>query len=302
MVSVLLALAAAGCGVGPGESEEGTASLRVTLDHGAELLVEATTVDPSESETVIRFLDREADIETSYGGNFVDSIEGVESHVERGRSLDWYYYVNGIWSPVGAGEAKVHAGDRIWWDYRDWTRAYRVPAVVGSYPQPFRSGLAGETYPTELICLESAERTGTALEDSDPRSSLRVIVGTWDEVRKDSTARTMEGGPARSGVYAAPAECGGHGLWSLDVFDAEAEPLAGSSDASWVAALQEGDDRPTWVVSASIPDGLGDAALMLDEGTLQDRYAVAAFTGGEPFGVPVPADEGEPAGAGTYCR
>jgi hypothetical protein len=320
MASVLLAVAAAGCGIGPGESEEGTASLRVTRDHGAELLAEATATDPSESETVVRFLDRETDIETSYGGNFVDSIDGVESQVENGRSLDWYYFVNGIWSPIGAGEAKVHAGDRIWWDYRDWTGAYRVPAVVGSFPQPFQAGLDGETYPTELVCLPSSERTGacdtaeealsddgaepakTALQGSDPKSSLRVIVGTWDEVRKDPTARTMEEGPGRSGVYAAPAGCGGHGLWSLDVFDAEAEPLASSSDASWVAALQEGDDRPTWVVSASIPDGLGDAALMLDEDTLQDRYAAAAFTGGEPFGVPVPVGADEPAGAGEYCR
>ncbi len=172
---------------------------------------------------MVSFLDRETEIETSYGGNFVDSINGVESVVEDGRSLDWYYYVNGIWSPVGAGEATVHAGDRIWWDYRDWTGAYRVPAVVGSFPQPFLSGLDGERYPTELVCLDSAEQTGacetaetaltdagaeparTALEDSDPKSSLRVIVGTWDEVRRDPTARTMETGPGRSGVYAAPA-------------------------------------------------------------------------------------------------
>ncbi len=41
---------------------------------------------------------------------------------------------------------------------------------------------------------------------------------------------------------------------------------------------------------------------MLDEDTLQDRFAAAAFTGGEPFGVPVPAGADEPAGAGKYCR
>jgi hypothetical protein len=323
VASIVLAAAAAGCGVGPGESDEGTASLRVTRDHGAELLVEATATDPTESETVVRVLDREADIETSYGGNFVTSIEGVEGTIEGGRSLDWYYYVNGIWSPVGAGEATVHADDRIWWDYRDWTSAYRVPAVVGSYPEPFRSGLNGEQYPTELVCLDAAERSGacetveralteagaeltsTTLEESDPKQSLRVLVGTWGEVRADPTARTMEGGPGQSGVYAKPAACAGSGLWSLDVLDAEGESAGGSSDASWVAALQQGDDRPTWVVAASIPDGLDDAAAMLDEETLRDRFAVASFGAGAPSGLPaaegVEGAEG-PAGSGASCR
>ncbi len=317
--SAVLAVAAAGCGIGAGESEEGTASLRVTRDHGAELLAEATTTDPTESETVVRFLDRETEIETSYGGNFVDSIDGVENVIEGGRSLDWYYFVNGIWSPIGAGEATVHAGDRIWWDYRDWTGAYRVPAVVGSFPQPFLSGLDGESYPTEIVCFDSAEQSDacesaegalsdagaepqpTMLEDSDPKQSLRLLVGTWDEVRADPTARTMEGGPGRSGVYAEPAECGdsGSGLWSLGVVDGEGEPTGASSDASWVVALQEGDDRPTWVVASSTPDGLDDAAAMLDEETLRDRYAAVSFAGGAPFGVPAAV---EPEAAGEICR
>ena len=53
-----------------------------------------------------------------------------------GHSYDWFFYVNGYWSPVGAGEAQVHPGDRIWWDYHDWTEAEHVPAVVGSWPSP----------------------------------------------------------------------------------------------------------------------------------------------------------------------
>ncbi len=76
-VAILIAVVVAGCGFGPGPSSEGTASLRVTRDFGAELLDEATDTDPAASETVARFLDREGDIETSYGGNFVDSIDGL---------------------------------------------------------------------------------------------------------------------------------------------------------------------------------------------------------------------------------
>ncbi len=76
-VAILIAAAVAGCGFGPGPSSAGTADLRVTRDFGAELLDQATDTDPAASETVARFLDREAEIETSYGGNFVDSIDGL---------------------------------------------------------------------------------------------------------------------------------------------------------------------------------------------------------------------------------
>lgn len=314
--AALIAVAVAGCGVGEGETGEGSASLRVTRDHGSELMLEATTTDPSESETVARFLDREAEIETSYGGNFVDSIDGVAGGVEGGRSLDWYFYVNGIWSPVGAAEARVHPGDRIWWDYRDWTSAYRVPAVVGSYPEPFRSGFDGERWPTEIVCLPSGEAAGacdevesrladagvdpTVLEDlevSDPDASIRVLVGTWDDVRADETARMMEAGPQVSGVFAVPTKCG-KASYALEAMAADGTPANGSSDAAWIATLQQDSERPTWVVSASSTERLGDAAAMLSEQTLRDRYAVASFDGADPVGLP-PADY---VGGGIFCK
>ena len=57
-----------------------------------------------------------------------------------GRSSDWFFYVNGIESPIGSAQFDLSGGDRIWWDYRDWTAAMRVPAVVGSWPEPFVHG------------------------------------------------------------------------------------------------------------------------------------------------------------------
>jgi hypothetical protein len=317
--AALFAVAVAGCGVGEGESDEGTASLRVTRDHGAELIAEATTADPSESETVARFLDREAEVETSYGGNFIDSINGVESSVESGRTLDWYFYVNGIWSPVGAAEARVRANDRIWWDYRDWTSAYRVPAVVGSYPEPFLSGFDGERWPTQVVCLPSAQgaesddacdATASKLNEagieaevveglagSDPDENLRVLVGAWDELRADKAARTMEEGPQVSGVFARPIPCD-EKSYALEPYDSEGEKGVGSYDAAWVATVQRESERPTWVVSASTPARLSDAAAMLEEEALRDRYAVASFDGGEPVALPAAEDAGE----GISCR
>ena len=137
VVAVALAATTTGCGLGPGDSSPGTATLTVTRDYGADPVLEASESDPSESETVIRFLDREAEITTRYGGGFVQSIDGTAGGVEGGRSNDWFFFVNGIESPRGSAEVAVRGGDRIWWDYRDWTAAISTPAVVGSWPEPF---------------------------------------------------------------------------------------------------------------------------------------------------------------------
>ncbi|HYH62446.1 MAG TPA: DUF4430 domain-containing protein, partial [Solirubrobacterales bacterium] len=138
LAALMAAVLGAGCGLGAGDESEGEATLTVTRDYGSEELLEATSSNPPETETVMRMLDREADIETRYGGGFVQSIESVAGSSEGGRTYDWFFYVNGIESAIGAAETEVRGGDRIWWDHRDWTEAMRAPAVVGSWPEPFR--------------------------------------------------------------------------------------------------------------------------------------------------------------------
>ena len=48
------AVAAGGCGVGPGEAAEGEATLVVTRDFGAEPLASGTLEGPTPSDTVVR--------------------------------------------------------------------------------------------------------------------------------------------------------------------------------------------------------------------------------------------------------
>lgn len=302
MAAGALAVALAGCGVGPGTEQEGTAQLTVTRDHGAEQLLAATVTDPPESETVIRFLDREAEIETEYSGNFVSSINGVANEVIDGRSHDWFYYVNGYWWPVGAGEATVRPGDRVWWDHRDWSAAYRVPAVVGSWPEPFLHGYEGEVFEVEIGCLEGgtaceevrekleAEGVEATVVDGATESSpetLRILVGPWQEVRVDRTARTIEHGPGESGVYGTPSLC--RGSWRLILLGSDGQPAEVLDETGFVAAVQRGDDQPTWLVSATEEEALDDAVALLDEESLTNRYAIAAGETGE---APMPAPEG----------
>lgn len=307
VAAALLAAAVAGCGVGAGEGQEGTATLTVTRDYGAERMLEATVDDPPATETVARFLDREAEIETSYGGNFVDAIEGVGNRVEGGRSEDWFFYVNGYWSPVGAGEAEVRPGDRVWWDYRDWTDAYRVSAVVGSWPEPFLHGSEGgppavelHCFEVEAACAEVGDRldgVGAEVETFEDQAApedrggeaLRVLVGPWKRLREDRAAVTLERGPGVSGVFGRPVRCaGGYGL---ELLDEQARPRALLEDAAWVAAVGEDAREATWLVSGGGEEQVERAAGMLDGEVLGDRYAVAAGPDGPP--QPLPAVEEE---------
>src|SRR5687767_5402447 len=92
---LLAALALAGCSLGPDSSGSGEARLTVTRDFGARPILRATETEVPDGETVLRLLERNAEIETRYGGRFVQAIEGIEGASEDGRR-DWFYYVNGI--------------------------------------------------------------------------------------------------------------------------------------------------------------------------------------------------------------
>ena len=128
----------------------------MTRDYGAERVLERTSGEVTETDTVMRVLEADADIETRYGGGFVQSIEGLEADEELGGApYDWFFYVNGVESTVGAADFSLNGGERIWWDYRDWGAAMRVPAVVGSFPQPLAGGYDGDAHPVEVECLDA---------------------------------------------------------------------------------------------------------------------------------------------------
>ena len=235
-----LALPAAGCGFGSGEEQAGDGSLTVTRDYGHESIGRARTAGVSESDTVMRLLQRDFEVETRYGGNFVQEIDGVGGGRDGGRRVDWFFYVNGIEASVGAGELEVAPGDRIWWDHHDWGATMRVPAVVGSFPAPFLSDVEGRRLPVRLVCLDGAgeacdevetrlqdagieDIARSVLEQSAGREVLRVLVGPWAQMRRDTAARKLESGPgglrrvrpsrSRRGAHRParrPRPCGAH--------------------------------------------------------------------------------------------
>jgi len=294
------ALATAGCGLGPG-ADVGLVELTVTREFGAVPMLERS-VEAKESDTVMRVLEGEMEIETRYGGGYVSAIEGVAEREGGGDPYDWFFYVDGVESPIGAEQYELEGGERVWWDYRNWAATNHVPAVVGSWPAPFVDGVGGKRYPVAVECRdagaacattrEALEREGVEIAAGSPEGAIRVLVGPWQRLRTDAAAALLEAGPAESGVFAdfepgvRPLSAPGrertnaeaaYGLVALDEGGDAAESLG--AEAGLVAATSRYSGPPVWFVTGGTAAAVRAAAAALDAEHLRSRYAVAIEDG-----------------------
>jgi len=293
---LLAALAAAGCGLGPGGAVGGV-ELTVTREFGSAPVL-ARSLEANESDTVMRVLEGSADISTRYGGGYVQSIDGIEGAQRGGRPFDWFFFVDGVESPIGAADSALQGNERIWWDYRDWSTTNHVPAVVGSWPAPFADGYEGKWHPVVVECeggggacalaRNALEDAGVTIASGSPAGAIRVLVGPWARLRSDPAAGLIEAGPQESGVYVDfERRGGGYGLVGLDSDGAPSHDFG--SAAGLVAATRRYDAPPTWVVTGATPAAVQAAAGLLTAAKLRDHYAVASEDGEEtPLPVQVP--------------
>jgi Domain of unknown function (DUF4430) len=297
VVAVAAAMATAGCGLGAG-SGSSNVTVSVTRSFGTTHVAQLTQHKVPGSETVIRMLERHFPVQTRFGGGFVESIDGLSGG---GSKLDWFYYVNGVQAPQGAATTAVHGGDRIWWDLHDWDATNSIPAVVGSFPEPFVHGLDGKKLPTVLECagdvkaactrvskeLESIGVTAAmqTLGTGSGSDSLAIEVGTWSDLNGQIVASLIDQGPAASGVYARFTG-GGGALQLLDPHGHVSQTLG--SGAGLVAATAEGSSSPTWLVTGTNRAGVAAAASALTPGRLHDRFALAT-QGGNELALPLRA-------------
>jgi hypothetical protein len=290
------AIVAAGCGLGAGAGV-GNVDLTVTREFGT-VKVSESSGEANESDTVMRFLEGQDEIATRYGGGYVKSIGGVAESERGGHPYDWFFYVNGIESPIGAAEVSLEGGERVWWDYRDWSATEHIPAVVGSWPAPFTTGWEGHAPVVVVECdgggaacgeVEGAlEGEGVKLASAgggaaagSPKGAIRVLVGPWAKVRSDPAAALVEKGPAESGIYAkfVAATDGGAtgGPWSLVGLDENGKEVRNfGAGVGLVAATRHYEGPPVWLVTGGNAAAVKSAAGSLTTADLRDRYAVAS--------------------------
>jgi len=300
LAGLAAALACGGCGLGPGPGTSGV-TLTITRGFGSRQIAALTKRHVPGSETVMRMLERSYKVSTSYGGGFVDSIDGLHP---TGARTDWFYYVNGVQAPKGAASTGVHAGDHIWWDLHDWSATDSVPAVVGSFPEPFVNGIAGRRYPVTVECAadvgSACKRVTAALNTAHVPAApqllgtgsgpdtLGIVVGTWSQIRGEVAAELIDYGPGASGVYAKFAGRDGTSLQLLNPHKQVVRTLG--AGAGLVAATADSSSVPTWMVTGTDVAGVDAAAAAVTPAALHDHFALAV-DGTAKLPVPLQASQ-----------
>jgi hypothetical protein len=170
------------------------ATIVVTVGYGARV-THAASVAPGQS--VVAALEGTARVDTTYGGQFVQAIDGLQGSASDQR--DWLFFLNGVESDVGAAAVTLRAGDQAWWDYRDWGGGkLHVPVVVGAWPDPF---LHAATVAADPPLAAALKRLGARLGGSSP---FRVLVGADADLRaRDADWRRAASDPATAGLTAS---------------------------------------------------------------------------------------------------
>jgi len=295
----LAAAVAGGCGVGAGKGTSDV-TLTVTRAFGSAEIASITRSKVPGSETVMRALERSFQVQTRYGGGFVESIDGRAGDSSR---RDWFYYVNGIEAPRGAATTAVHRGDRIWWDLHDWSATDSVPAVVGSYPEPFVHGAGGRRFPTTIECASNVSApckrvtaqlnsagvpvSSQLLGTGSGQDTLTVLVGTWSGLRAAIAGSLIERGPSASGVYARFGGPDGRSLQLLDPSGRAVRTLG--AGAGLIAATGDRGSTPAWLITGTDVAGVSAAAAAMTPTRLRDHFALAVQGSAD---LPIPLDGG----------
>jgi len=290
-VALVAGAVLAGCGLGAGATPAGV-RLEITRAFGSQVVRSLPRPRGQGEETAMSLLLRNATVSTRYGGGFVQSIDGHAGGYEDGQPVDWFYYVNGVLAAKGAAETNVRPGDRVWWDLHDWSQAEEVPAVVGTFPEPFLNGIEGRRLPVRVECAPGAQgacstvaarlraagvsASVTALGGGHTHDALRLLVGTWSALRTDPGARLLERGPGASGVYARVLDRGS----AIALLDAQGHVVRTlGASAGLIAATRVSAGEPEWLIVGTDAAGLALAARSLTQSTLHDRFAVALAAG-----------------------
>ncbi|MBU1670494.1 MAG: DUF4430 domain-containing protein [Actinobacteria bacterium] len=279
----------------------GTVSVKVTRDFGR-AKVRSASVPFRNGMSVMDALSSTADVQTDYGGGFVTSIQGIGSTSVEGGPADWFYYVNGVLSDLGADQFEVGAGDLVWWDLHSWKEGGYLPAVIGAYPRPFAGGFRDLKDSTLLAGggMDAVARDAGAyleghgarltylhgLQGFDPGGAAgpTMVITSGREAAATPWIASLLESPVRGGAFIRLED---DEIVPLDE-EGEPAPIEGEVLAAIVSTGEGmGDDSPVWLVVCRGEQGARIAtAVLLDGGRLNDMMGAVVDADGTVYGLP----------------
>ncbi len=213
-----------GCAFMPWNANRGTMAVRVTVcrDFGKESLKDEG-IEIREGSSAMEALREVAEVETAYGGGFIQAVDGIASQYQggAGRKMDWFFYVNGQMAEVGAGAYELREGDWLVFDFHAWEYSMFTPVLAGCFPEPFVHGYAGPPESISVAYAPGRREAGTEIADFlAPRTAapLRLLeldarwrpekgdyallVGTWEELETNDMVREAFLNRSRLGIFA----------------------------------------------------------------------------------------------------
>lgn len=305
LLALLVVISTYGCATQT-SGEAGTdIGVRVvaTEDFGAELLLDEAVRVPT-GTSAMQALKQVANVETRYGGRFVNGINGLRS--EFPAKDDWFIYINGISINKGAPDYSLRDGDIVHFDLHDWRFRMFIPAIIGDFPGSLLHGYEGKVRPTVIVYDDGLEQSARDLETSfrelglpevstqsagelaksDKQRSNLVLIGTMDSSLMSELNRAWD----RLGFFVH------FGDSTMAVFDSKGELTAEYGAGSGVIQATQSPWNPkgigvcenvVWMISGTDKAGARSAVDALINQHDKFLYAFAAVVdGGEVITVP----------------
>lgn len=306
LVALLLLASILGCSAESSDDQQRssiTVGVVVTKSFGQELILEETIQVPA-GASAMEALQQVADVDTAYGGGFVNAINGIRS--KRSAREDWLFYINGIAANRGAAAYRLSDGDIQHWDFRDWSFRFFIPAIIGDFPGSFLHGYRGQVRPTVIAYADGLSQDAEALKDrliglgvenvftqdtsalteNDKQHSNLILLGTKDSALVSELNRIWD----RMGFFVRFDDD------VMVVHDAEGEASARYGAASGVIQATQSPWNPkgigasenvVWMVSGTDEAGVRSAVDALINRHDEFRYAFAiVVANGEIIKVP----------------
>ena len=272
--------------------EEAKVRLLVTCDYGAAIIFDQW-VEVQEQRDALGLTTSYLDIKTSYGGSFVNSINGLKSgytgRIGKREKSDWFLYFNGVLAGTGAGDIKVKNRDVVWWDYHNWGAAAFTPAMIGAFPHPFSTGVllaysASAQDAADLLSTGLGSRGIKKVQLQEVNDAIInkrpcpvIVLGLREEILALSAIQALNSNQQRTGLFCGFTDSG---FQLLDTALQEGRTVEGGDYACIEAtASGMGDANPLWLVVADDERGLERAVSYLNQGSVNPDYGWGVVLG-----------------------
>ncbi len=204
LIIMIVTLGLVGCEQNEVSETSGNIDIIISKDFANEK-IESASLKHIKNYSVMDYMQENFQIETAYGGGFVNAINGIKSGFtdkKKKEKLDWFYYINGRLADIGCDDYFPLPNDVVIWDYHSWEYSNYVSNIVGAYPKNFtnkcmdqklnleiiQNGKYGEEVKalSEYLQKEGVEKVSISdyEENSLDKTEVNsIVVGEYDEIK-----------------------------------------------------------------------------------------------------------------------